>query len=29
VMNSWNEIKEAFEDFEKGRMGQIARVESA
>lgn len=29
VMNSWNEIKEAFEDFEAGRMGQIAQVESA
>jgi len=29
VMNSWIEIKEAFEDFEKGRMGQIAQVESA
>lgn len=29
VMNSWKEIKEAFEDFEAGRMGQIAQVESA
>lgn len=29
VMNSWVEIKEAFEDFEAGRMGQIAQVESA
>jgi redox-sensitive bicupin YhaK (pirin superfamily) len=29
VMNSWQEIKEAFEDFEAGRLGQIARVESA
>lgn len=29
VMNTWKEIKEAFEDFEAGRMGQIAQVESA
>ncbi len=29
VMNSWPEIQQAFTDFQEGRMGQLAKVETA